>query len=1201
MSQSTMLKAKGLYTYPNNLSEIPEGALTVADNVVIDRNGVVEPRRGFPQYGTTFGIGTDRAKQLMVYKDRILRHFASSLQYDNGSGTFSTFAGTYEETEAGLRIKSVESNGNFYFTTASGIKAISAKTAADFTTAAGYIRNAGGVPALDVTGQINYSTAGFFDPVSKVAYKTTWAFRDANNNLIEGATSSRLVMTNFSTTDSGTVDLTFAIPSDIGTTDTQFFYRIYRTAVLDAPDVATLSDIDPGEEMNLVIEDFPTTAQLLTRTITVNDSTPEDFRESGELLYTNPVSGEGILQSNTPPPIAKDVALFQNTVFYANTETAQQIEISLLSVSQLISLVSNISIHQGSIVNTYIFRGRPEVTEFTFDTQASTNDGGYFLINSSSNARKYFVWFDKTGSTPQPTGLDIVGRIAIKADISGATSANDVATIVETALNTTIDFNADTIGAVVTVTNSDNGEADNAVDGASPVGGVFAINVTQEGYGNGQKEITEFTFDTKVNTTNGSYFLFNDAQNINKYFVWFDKTGATPVPTGPDTVGRTALKADITAATTAAQVASVVYTQINAITNFSTSILSNVVTVTNINNGPTTDASTGLVAPGGAFAILVTQQGENYVLLSSNISPAQAIDETARALVTAINNNAAEVVNAYYLSGPDDLPGLILLQSRTIDGPSFYLTADSTTTGEEFSPALPTSGQSVVSANDIEPNALFYSKFQQPEAVPIVNKFNVGPKDKAIKRILPLRESLFILKEDGIYRVTGQAGSFILDPFDNTSNILAADSAVVLNNQIYMLSTQGVVTISDTGVSVISRPIEDKLDKIASGNFDYVTNTFGVAYESDRSYLLWTVTNTNDHTPTQMFRFNTFTTAWTRWPISKTCGIVKFSDDKLYLGAGDENFIEKERKDFARTDYADREYDLEILQNGIDGLNIHLSSVTDVIVGDVLVQTQYLTIYKFNQLLKKLDLDPGVSDQNYFSLLEASAGVNFRDSIDELAIKLDNDPGVDNTNFASSIGSGTDFIDFQDDFNIIVIILNSDSGAVFSNYPTSTGTIVFEALINSVNINTNTVTLFYGSPMIQGDVISSRGIKTDIVWAPQSFGDVSLLKQVSEGTFLFENTTFYSATISYSSDLSPNFEETPFNESGLGDWGAFVWGEQNWGGEGSQVPIRTYLPRDKQKCRFIRPQFKHIISREKFSLFGISLTVRGISSRAYRG
>jgi len=1077
-----MLKARGLYTNPNNLSEVPEGALSVADNVVIDRNGIIEPRRGFAQYTNTFGLGTDRAKQLMVYKGRLLVHYSNVLAFDNGSGALTAFSGAYLETQTKLRIKSVEANGNFYFTSNTGVKRISATSSSEFTGSSGYIRNAGAPEALDVTGSVNYDTAGFFQNttanyLSKVAYRITWAFKDTNGNLVEGAPSSRLVLTNFSSTQSGTVDLGFAVPSDIGTTDTQFFYRIYRTQVSETP-AANIDELDPGDEMNLVIEDFPSSGQLTARYVTVNDLTPEDFRAGGELLYSNPVSGEGILQANTPPPFAQDIALYQNTVFYANTALNQQLNLALLGVGDLISGTSTITVTQGITTNVYTFVGVPEITDLTFDTKANTTDGGYFLINAANNIRKYVVWFDKTGTTAQPTGLDTVGRLFVRVDITAATTAASVAAAVAAQLDLTVDFTTSTASNVVTATTVNNGDTSNAVNGTVPVGGIFAINITQQGDGE--------------------------------------------------------------------------------------------------------------------------DQALGHVLLSGNPSPSQAIDETARSLVKIINNNTSGIVNAFYLSGPNDVPGLILLKTRTLTGAAFSLTANSSLTGAQFNPVLPTSGTSAISTNEVEPNAIYYSKFQQPEAVPIVNKFNVGPKDRAIWRILPLRDSLFVLKEDGIYRITGQAGTFSLDPFDNTTHLIAPDSAVVLNNQIYMWADGGIVAVSDTGVSVISRPIENQLDKLASSNYDFEFNTFGVSYEVDRAYCLWTVTNTNDTIPTQCFRFNVFTNSWTKWSISKTCGIVNFADNKLYLGPSDKNFVEQERKNFSRTDYADRQYDLSIPQNGVSNTTVTLSSVQDVELGDVIVQTQKLTIYQFNQLLQKLDLDPNPTYNNYYSTLQVTSGANLRFALDDLAAKLDTDTGVNNTTFVSSLGGGTSFTNLQSDFNIIVNILNTASGVKNTNFPTSQGEVSFEALINEKVKNSNKVILSFHTNLIEGPVVLYRGIKSDVVWVPQSFGDASLMKQIREGTLLFENTVFYQASVGYASDLAPDFEFIDFDEAGVGDWGKFFWGDQNWGGEGSQAPLRTYIPRDKQKCRFLRPRFQHLIGREKFALFGLSLTFRVISERAYK-
>jgi len=192
------LKALGLNTQPNQL-DVPDGSLSVAKNVNILRDNVVEPRRGFNLYGNSFGSTTDRAKQLLNYKRRILRHYASTLQFDDGEGNFSSFSGTISETESGLRIKSVETNGNLYLTTSAGIKKISAKTASDFSTAPNYITNAGAVKAVDIAGAASYeygNQTGFLTQDSAVAYRVVWGYKDANNNLLLGTPSQRIEVYN---------------------------------------------------------------------------------------------------------------------------------------------------------------------------------------------------------------------------------------------------------------------------------------------------------------------------------------------------------------------------------------------------------------------------------------------------------------------------------------------------------------------------------------------------------------------------------------------------------------------------------------------------------------------------------------------------------------------------------------------------------------------------------------------------------------------------------------------------------------------------------------------------------------------------------------------------------------------------------------------------------------------------------------------
>lgn len=1159
-SQNVMLKASGINSYANPLSAVNEGSMADAVNVNIDRNQVIEPRRGMTQYGSTFGNGLSRAKQLFNYKDVILRHVLNNLQFDSDlQGDFVDFSGpSVTEVQPGLRIRGIEANGNFYFCTVSGVKKLSARSALDFPTIS--IQEAGGVKALDVSATPNYSNSGFLEANSKVAYRIVWGKRDLNENLILGTPSNRAVVYNVSTTNSCKVDLEFAVPNDV--TDTTYFYQVYRTAVFQGqipPDPVT-EPVDPGDEMYLVFEDNVSSAEISAGLVQIEDITPEEFRKNGALLYTNPSSGEGIEQANEKPPFAHDIALYKNYTFYANTKTIQRLNLAFLSIVDLVDNVSTFVIQDGTSTNTYTFQGSVETYTMDFTGTALTDyynaapgTAKYVTLTSANDERNYLIWWYRSINDEEPV---LPGYLNVKIDISSAASLSDIIdTTAEDLLVATNDFNISRVSDTLVIPCSNNGFV--TVTPTSTV--VSPFDIQRDGNGTGE-----------------------DATN-NKIFL-------PRVPTGTE-------------------------------------------------NGPT-----------------VSQQ----------------LEQVANSLVNVVNKQDT-IVSAFYTSGFNDVPGAFLLEQQITTGPVFWVTSNQ---GDQFNPTIPVTGSALSSTNEISPNRIYYSKLQQPEAVPLANYIDVGPRDREIKRIVPLRDSLFIFKEDGIYRLSSDVAPFTVAPFDFSTQVLAPDTAVVLNNQIYALSTQGVCQITDTEVKIISRPIENQLLKVARTPYNFKTASFGVSYETDRSYLLFTVTNVGDTVATQAFRYNTFTSCWTKWNKTQTCGIVNFADDKLYMGAGDANFIEKERKTLTRTDHADRQYELEVVLNGVGDKELTLNDVDLAVVGDVLIQTQYLTAAQFNRLLDKLDRDMGVGDHNYLQQLQYIPGQDMRSKLIDLANKLDNDPGVDLTTFASSIGdytysitniqpsgsqsvlttsvnhdikvgryitingtnstptitgtyevvdatantitinkvitvSGstgtlqtdiTDFRDMQACYNIIVDMLNNDDGVFFTNYPYSTGTTEMELVVLSVDQVNNSVQVKFTQAILFGEITLFKAIPTSVIWNPSQFGDPSTFKQVREGTMIFENSNFSKATVSYGTDLSPGFAPVVFQGPGLsvGDFGYFEFGSINWGGVAAPIPLRTYVPGTKQRCRYMNVKFEHKVAFEKYAIYGLSLTYRIFGNRAYR-
>lgn len=315
-------------------------------------------------------------------------------------------------------------------------------------------------------------------------------------------------------------------------------------------------------------------------------------------------------------------------------------------------------------------------------------------------------------------------------------------------------------------------------------------------------------------------------------------------------------------------------------------------------------------------------------------TPAENIAITALALVEAINANPSNAtVYAYYQSGFEDLPGQILIEERDVGGSAFPVVSSR---GGAFNPELPASGTSQSSNNDEAPNRIYFSKSLQPEAVPILNYLEAGSKDSPILRIVALRDSVFILKPDGIFRFYGESPSnFTITLLDNTATILAPESAVAFNNQVYMFSDQGVVGVSDSGVQVLSRPIESELLRISTFPA-FAASTFAVSYESERKYILFTITDDNDTYPTTAYVLNSFTNAWTKWTLSKSTGYVNPADNRLYLASSTDGWIFKERKNYNKFDFSDSSYPVAITDSS--GFVVTLNDVSNVQVGMALSQ-----------------------------------------------------------------------------------------------------------------------------------------------------------------------------------------------------------------------------------------------------------------------
>jgi hypothetical protein len=222
-----------------------------------------------------------------------------------------------------------------------------------------------------------------------------------------------------------------------------------------------------------------------------------------------------------------------------------------------------------------------------------------------------------------------------------------------------------------------------------------------------------------------------------------------------------------------------------------------------------------------------------------------------------------------------------------------------------------------------------------------VNRFPVGSKNADIFRVAALRDSLIILKGDGVWRVTGDdPTNFTATLLDGTVVCVAPNSVDIINNQVAFLSNQGVCFVTESSVQILSREgIEDPLQPIL-GQAALATETAGLAYESDRLYLL-TTTEPNTTAASVTYAYNILTQEWTTWDRFFHGGVVG-PGDKLFYIDKDDNDIRRERKNQDRTDYADENNATTI--DSISSLTLTVTMTTGVPQnGDMLIKSDVIT------------------------------------------------------------------------------------------------------------------------------------------------------------------------------------------------------------------------------------------------------------------
>lgn len=819
MAQQADYAARGLYTLSNQFSEVPDGAFSKADDVVIRREGIVETRRGFkPASGTLPGAASVRADAMHDIAGTLVAHTSANTLARFDGTAWTAYSGTYAPP-SGRKTRFLQTAKSLYFTTSTGVKRLD--TATGTPMAAGVPQAVGGTVALansgaHATGTVTLGggagnvtiTVGGTAVVTNFATSDTVTATNAAANLNANATVAALVRA----TSLGTVITLRAVNG--GTGGNAITLTSTRTAGTAVASGATLTGGTAGGGFLLG-----------------NNQTAYRFvwgiRNDNDRIILGAPSGRLPL-TNAATETSANVTVTVRIPSWVTSSHFLQVYRADASGTDSVPASDDMAL----IYETYPTTGQITARSLTF-TDLTPDELKGAPLYSSPNAG-----IAGSEKFQPPVCVDIAeykGRMWCAATTQR-----------QRLLLTLVSVDATSGGM-------DDGDQLRIDLGA--VVEAYAAGAT---YDPGMNQFARFTDGTAAqNVANTAQSLVQVINERSTTFVALYVSGEYDSP------GQILIE--------------------------TRELGSAEFTVSGINSGP-------YWAPALPSFFTTTQLGRTAGTVTVNtafphrLSVGQSVemlsgDASFPAGVKTIINVPVANVFVYTEAGPDVAPTLTTRSWTTV------------------TPAI-------TSDPEDAPDGIAYAEFGEPDAVPLGNYTSVGSPNYATLRILPLGSTLFILKEDGTFTLTGDSPeTFNVQAFPTPAKLLAPDSAVVVGNAIYGLTDQGVVRITENGAEVVSRPIEDALLPLYSGDAamraTVKAHAFGVGYETEREYWLFLPESVSDTSATQAYVYNYATRTWVRWTVDALAGHVLPSSDTAYLSSPSSNTVNVERKTRTTADYQD--------------------------------------------------------------------------------------------------------------------------------------------------------------------------------------------------------------------------------------------------------------------------------------------------------
>jgi hypothetical protein len=953
-SQDVNLSVAGLYTAPNDFSGVPPGALDDALNVAIDQKNLLASRRGFNWFGDNISVtGSVRGNRLSSFKttqiaDTATEYVLSRLSDDTlirsagpgeTAGSWHAWPSTFPNPSSTAKSRFLEVNRRKYILTDEGPKLLDLRTAGS----GGNIATQAGVPkALDLVATAQ-ADPGFMSP--NIAADTSAKI-----------TTSSPTLTAVSDITGIEVGMYASAP---GTYASLVVQDLTYTAIVDGTfgNSITITYVDPGvhnSPLSVSVSGTDITVSLATSNLGVITSTATAVMGAIEgsdasTLVDVVVSGTGgtvqaaavqtALAGGSAGPIpagTKVDTINESAPIITQTGTTTAGSTSVTSLASSTGIVAGVlvtgeGIQDGTTVVS-VSGGGP----YTVVLSLAAYKTGTGVSLAFASAPSILLTANATGTATAIVSfyrgsqvgyrLLFIGRDSINnqllygAPTGLAIATNTMPTSVAVRVVTNLPSNL-TMGPSVTMYvqlyRSDTTESADI----PPLD---------------QMQLVYEAAITTADTTAGKITILDQTPDSLKglpLYTGSDREGILQANDPPPLCADAALYRDM-----------VLYANCTLKPSLKLTLL-----------GVSLPGGSGLQAgdvlsltPDGGSAVDFTavsgspaSPGEFQVVTSG--TPAQNIADTANNLISAINYAPGLLpdvspVYAYLVSGSSDLPGQILLVSKDYTAVSVEASLHGDTA---WSPSIAPADDAGLTSESL-PNTVLVSKQGQGVSVPQANSILVGDASSPILRVLALREYAIVLKTDGVYRITGLTPA-TLSPtlFDNTTRIVGPETARVLTNAVWMLSNQGVVSISDTGVEIKSDPIKNIMDYLTGPLLEHTKATaFAEGYETEKKYILAVADNSGDGFANVQYVFNYITSAWTYWDREMYAMHVAQNEDRLYLANGDSPTVSRERHDGNDGDLCDEDIDVTIVS--VTGDQVVLDTVDGVGEGDIIERSSDL-------------------------------------------------------------------------------------------------------------------------------------------------------------------------------------------------------------------------------------------------------------------